>query len=215
MIVPLLDLGRRIEKHRSRIDSAIERVLNNGNFILGLEVENFETLFAAFIGVQHCVGVANGTDALELALRAVNVQSGDKVATVANAGYYTTTALNSIGAIPFYMDVDAATKNVTLEEVKRAVANGVSIVVVTHLYGLAIGEIREIANFCRNSFVRLIEDCAQSHGAQLHGQKVGSFGDVAAFSFYPTKNLGALGDAGAVMTRNQDIAAAVKKLRAS
>jgi dTDP-4-amino-4,6-dideoxygalactose transaminase len=157
--------------------------------------------------------VANGTDAIELALKALGVKPGDQVATVANAGMYTTTALLAIGAEPLFMEVDLGSRNVTFEEVTNAINAGVKAVVVTHLYGLAVPESREIAALCKSRNVRLLEDCAQAHGAKVAGQRVGTFGDAATFSFYPTKNLGALGDGGAVVTNNPEIAEKVSRLR--
>jgi dTDP-4-amino-4,6-dideoxygalactose transaminase len=157
--------------------------------------------------------VANGTDALELAMRAVGVRNGQRVATVANAGFYTSTAVRAIGAVPFFLDVDLETRVVTLKEVERALLEKVSAVVVTHLYGQAVPEIDEMAALCRTSGVPLIEDCAQAHGASIKGQRVGSFGDMGCFSFYPTKNLGALGDGGAVVCQTTELAERVGRLR--
>ena len=211
--IPVANLSRHIQKHRSRIEAAINRVLDSGHFILGKEVTAFEDSFAAYIGVRHCVGVANGTDAIELALRVMGVGNETKVATVGNAGCYTTTALNAIGAVPIYMDVDLMSRNVTLFEVSQAIKSGAEAVVVTHLYGMAVAEIEEIARLCRISSVPLIEDCAQAPGAQINNRKVGSFGDASCFSFYPTKNLGALGDAGAVTTSSDEIWEMLRKLR--
>lgn len=198
---------------RGGIDSAIKRVLDRGWFVLGPEVKEFENRFSNYIGVKRTVSVANGTDAIELSLRAVGIAKDDFVATVANAGMYTTTALMAIGAKPFFIDVNINTKNTTLEECERAIKFGVKAIVITHLYGMALQDIEEIAALCKKHSVPLVEDCAQSHGAKINGKITGSFGDVAAFSFYPTKNLGALGDGGAVVTDNEEIANHVTKLR--
>ena len=191
----------------------MQRVLASGWLVLGPEVRQFEQSFADYLGANHCVSVANGTDALELALRAVGVTIGDRVATVANAGMYATTAMLAIGAKPFFMDVDLDARCTTLTEVKKAVEAGVNAVVVTHLYGLAVPEISQIAHFCTQKDIPLLEDCAQAHGAQINEKHVGTFGDAASFSFYPTKNLGALGDGGAVVTNNPSIAEKVGLLR--
>lgn len=207
------DLAARIAAHREPLAQATRRVIESGWLVLGPEVKQFETAFAAFLSARHCVGVGNGTDALELALRALGVSAGDRVATVANAGMYTTIALRAIGAEPFFLDVDLASRNVTLAEVERALAGDVKAVVVTHLYGLAAAQIAQIARRCAQAGVALLEDCAQAHGARVDGRCVGAFGDAAAFSFYPTKNLGALGDGGAVVTSRDDIAAGVLALR--
>ncbi|MBA2656664.1 MAG: DegT/DnrJ/EryC1/StrS family aminotransferase [Tatlockia sp.] len=207
------DLSARGMRYKDLIHRAAYRVIDSGWWILGPECKEFEQLFAAYIGTAHCVGVANGTDAIELALKAIGIRAGDLVATVANAGMYTSSSLLAIGALPFFMDVDPETSCVTLNEVMRAVKAGVKAVVVTHLYGQAVPEIAEISQFCKKSKVFLLEDCAQAHGATIHGKRVGSFGDAASFSFYPTKNLGALGDGGAVVTSNAETAEQLSMLR--
>lgn len=203
----------KIEKYKSSIELAVARVIASGWFILGPELQNFEKRFAAYLGADYCMGVANGTDAIELSLRALGICAGDRVATVANAGMYTTTAVLAIGAVPVFMDVDIKMHNTTLAEVMAAISSGVKAVVVTHLYGLAVAEIEAIADYCAKNNVPLLEDCAQAHGAKIKNKQVGTFGDVASFSFYPTKNLGALGDAGAVVTQTAAIAEKIKLLR--
>jgi aminotransferase EvaB len=211
--IPVSSVKRRTEKYVNAIESAIARVIESANFILGTEVKNFEQSFAEYIGTKYCIGVANGTDAIELGLRAIGVKPGDLVGTVANAGNYAGTAIGAIGAIPLYMEVDLTSRNVMSSEVSRAIREGVKAIIVTHLYGMAVGEIWEIAKNCKDENVGLLEDCAQAHGAEVNGKKVGSFGDVASFSFYPTKNLGALGDGGAITTSDEFIFREVLKLR--
>ena len=213
MRVPFVDLKRKLLKHSARTDQEISRVFNRGIFILGPEVKNFEDKFSEYIGADYCVGAANGTDALEIALRACGVQMHNKVATVANAGFYTSTALHAIGAEPVYMDVDLETRNVVLESVRQAIKEGVYAVVITHLYGLAVAETEAIIRLCNKHGVVVVEDCAQAHGASINGKRVGSFGDAAAFSFYPTKNLGAYGDAGAVVNSVKSIYESAVALR--
>jgi dTDP-4-amino-4,6-dideoxygalactose transaminase len=207
------NLSARMAQHKELITAATNRVIASGWWILGPECKNFEQLFSTYLGVKHCIAVANGTDAIELALKAMNIGPEDKVATVANAGMYTTSSLLAIGAIPFFMDVDCDNYCVTLAEVMRAIDAGVKTIVVTHLYGQAIPEIAQIAQFCTENNIGLVEDCAQAHGAEIKGKRVGSFGDAATFSFYPTKNLGALGDGGAVVTDNAEIAEQIRLLR--
>ena len=207
------DLKLHSEKYREQTEAAIARVLDRGWFVLGPEVNAFEAQFAQYIGVAKAVSLANGTDALELALRAVGVGKNDLVATVANAGMYTTTALIAIGATPMFMDVDQASRTATLRECERALYAGVKAIVVTHLYGRAAPDIHAIAALCAQHKIPLLEDCAQAHGAKVDGKMVGSFGDIACFSFYPTKNLGALGDGGAVVTNNMQLADTVTRLR--
>jgi dTDP-3-amino-2,3,6-trideoxy-4-keto-D-glucose/dTDP-3-amino-3,4,6-trideoxy-alpha-D-glucose/dTDP-2,6-dideoxy-D-kanosamine transaminase len=207
------NLSPKLNNHRQAIDAAVARVLSRSWFILGPEVTAFEKAFAEYIGVEFCLTVANGTDALEIGLRSVGIKSGDTVATTANSGFYTSTAILAIGASPIYLDVDVQSRVVTLSEVKRAIALGAKAIVATHLFGQAIPDIIEIADLCQLHSVSLIEDCAQSHGAKIEGQQVGSFGDVGCFSFYPTKNLGALGDGGAIVTNQSELAKQITAFR--
>ncbi|MFG6206193.1 DegT/DnrJ/EryC1/StrS family aminotransferase [Pseudomonas retamae] len=207
------NLAAKIDKYKSQINASVQRVVESGWVVLGPEVKRFEKAFAEYLKAGHCVSVANGTDAIELALKALGVAEGDQVATVANAGMYTTTSVLAIGATPLFMDVDADTHVVTLAGVKQAIEAGAKAVVVTHLYGLAVPDIKAIAAYCAEHKVALLEDCAQAHGAERDGQRVGTFGDASSFSFYPTKNLGALGDGGAVVTNSAAIAQRVAQLR--
>lgn len=207
------NLSARIAAHQTEIKAATERVISSGWLVLGPEVREFEKAFASWVGTSHCISLANGTDAIELSLKAMDIVAGNYVATTANAGMYTTTALLAIGAEPIYMDVDLDTCCTTLAEVVRAIDAGAKAVVATHLYGQAIPEILAIAQYCAQNNIPLLEDCAQAHGAKINGQYVGTFGDAASFSFYPTKNLGALGDGGAVVTNSCFIAERLALLR--
>lgn len=207
------DLSARIAHYQDQIKAAVNRVVDSGWLVLGPEVKRFEADFAAYLGARECIGVANGTDAIELGLKALGVAAGDRVATVANAGMYTTTALLAIGAEPFFMDVDLDSRCAALDDVARALDGGVKAVVVTHLYGLGAPDIAAIAALCAQRGVPLFEDCAQAHGAIVDGKRVGTFGAASSFSFYPTKNLGALGDGGAVVTSDPAIAQRVRALR--
>jgi len=209
----LNDLSAHIHGYEVQLKAAVGAVIDGGWLVLGPHVRQFEKAFAQYVGAAHCVSLANGTDAIELALNALGVHRDDRVATTANAGMYTSTALLAIGAEPIYMDVDIDSRNVSLSEVHRAIDVGAKAVVVTHLYGLAVPEIQDIAVLCKKRNVRLLEDCAQAHGARVAGRCVGTFGDAASFSFYPTKNLGALGDGGALVTNNPIIAEQVLRLR--
>lgn len=191
---------------------AIRRVLDSHWYILGKEVEAFEAEFAAYTGVPHCISLANGSDALVLALRGVGVQHNDTVVVIANAGFYSSTALHAVGACPSYVDVDEDSLTMSVDALSQALAQAPKAVIVTHLYG-QLADMPAIVKLCRSAGVPLIEDCAQAHGALLDGKKAGSWGDVACFSFYPTKNLGALGDGGAVTTGNEGIAARIRCLR--
>jgi aminotransferase EvaB len=211
--IPLNDLARQNLLMRDDLTRAVGRVIERGWYVLGPAGADFEKAFAAYCGAEHAVGVANGTDALELALRAVGVNRGHKVATVANAGNYASTAIRAIGADPLYVDVDAETYLVSIEALSRALARDtVAAVIVTHLYG-RLAEIERIAAICAPLGIPVVEDVAQAHGATRNGKAAGSFGAAGCFSFYPTKNLGALGDGGAVTTNDAAIAERVKQLR--
>lgn len=192
--------------------SPVKRVIDRHWYVLGEEVASFEKEFAAFLGVNHCVSVANGTDALEIAMRTTGVGPGDHVVMVANAGFYGSTAAYSIGAVPIYVDVDPVSLTMSPQALAEALKLKPKAVVVTHLYG-QLANVEEIHRLTSEAGVPLIEDCAQSHGASLNGKQAGSFGEVACFSFYPTKNLGALGDGGAVVTNDLKTAATARALR--
>ena len=207
------DLGRHTTPLRAELLSALETVLDSGHFILGRELAAFEHEFADFCRVGDCVGVANGTDALELGLRACGVRPGDSVAAVANAGLYGTTAIRALHAQPLYVDVDPATGLVQLDALADTCRrHRPRAMIVTHLYGRMVDmpAVMEIANA---SGTIAVEDCAQAHGAVLADRPAGSWGAAGCFSFYPTKNLGALGDAGAVVTGDAAIAARIRQLR--
>ena len=191
---------------------ALLRVLDSNYFVMGKEVAKFEEEFAAYTGIAHCISVANGTDALELALRALDLQPGQAVACVANASFYSATAIHLAGGVPLYVDVDEQSLTMAPQTLERALRDKPAAVIVTHLYG-QLAAIEDLAAMCRAAGVPLIEDCAQSHGASRGGRQAGSFGDIACFSFYPTKNLGALGDGGAVLTADDKLATRLKGLR--
>lgn len=200
---------------RAAIDAAIARVLEGGSYILGPEVERFERDFAAFIGRRHAVGVASGTDALVLALKALEPAPGDYVITVSHTAVATVAAIELAGARPLLVDIDAATMTLDAACLARALAappGRVAAIVPVHLYGQA-ADLDAILALARRHGVRVVEDCAQCHGARLGGERLGGFGDLAAFSFYPTKNLGAFGDGGMVVTEDDALAARIGALR--
>jgi dTDP-3-amino-2,3,6-trideoxy-4-keto-D-glucose/dTDP-3-amino-3,4,6-trideoxy-alpha-D-glucose/dTDP-2,6-dideoxy-D-kanosamine transaminase len=194
------------------LERAIVGVLASGHFILGPEVQAFEQRFAEYCGVSHCLGVANGTDALELSLRVLGVQPTDRVAIVANAGSYSSTAVRAVGATPVWVDVDSQSMTMAPEQLAPVLADRIAAVIVTHLYG-QLADIEGLLSVARTAGVPLIEDCAQSHGARRHGRVAGSFGDLGCYSFYPTKNLGALGDGGAIVTSDEGLATRLRSLR--
>ena len=192
--------------------SAVKKVLDRHWYVLGEEVAGFESEFANYVGVGHCVSMANGTDAIEIALRSVGIGRGDLVVTVANAGFYSSTAIHAVGATPVYVDINASCMTMSVEALIEALKQKPKCVIVTHLYG-QMADIKELLALARAAGVMLIEDCAQSNGAKTKGRQAGSWGDAACFSFYPTKNLGAMGDGGAVVTNNDELAAKLKILR--
>ncbi len=194
------------------LGAAVQRVVDSRWYVLGREVSEFEREFAEYCGVPHCVGVANGTEALELALRAVGAGAGDRIALVANAGFYGSTAVREIGAIPVYADVDPRTLTMAPAALRTVLERGAKAIIVTHLYG-QLADVTAIGDLASEFGIPIIEDCAQAHGAALRGRRAGSFGTVGCFSFYPTKNLGALGDAGAITTSSPQIAARLRSLR--
>jgi dTDP-4-amino-4,6-dideoxygalactose transaminase len=216
MIIPQTDPKANYLAHKTEIDAAIARVLNSGRYILGEEVGAFEKEFAAYIGVDYACGVGNGTDALALSLRACDVGPGDLVFTVSHTAVATVAAIELVGAMPVFVDIDPTTFTMAPDSLEAALANkpaGIpKAIIPVHLYGHPV-DMQHIMAIARRHGLYVIEDCAQSHGAALAGRKTGAWGDIAAFSFYPTKNLGALGDGGMVVTGNADLANKVKLLR--
>jgi dTDP-4-amino-4,6-dideoxygalactose transaminase len=210
--IAINDLLRQTVNLHAELAGSVNRVLASGWYILGRECAAFEEEFAAYCGVPHCVSVANGTDALELALRSLAIGPGDTVATVANAGGYSTTAIRAAGAEPLFIDIDAATMNMSAADLAARLTPRVRAVIATHLYG-RMADLPALLAAATAAGVPLIEDCAQAHGASLAGRKAGSWGALACFSFYPTKNLGALGDGGAITTADAQFAAKVRSLR--
>ena len=210
--IAMNDLGRQTRALQSQLSECVNRVIASGWYILGAECAAFETEFAAYCGTAHCVTVANGTDALELALRAVGIGPGDRVATVANAGGYSTTAIRATGAEPLYVDIDPVTMNMSAGDLAQRLTPGTRAVIATHLYG-RMADLPALLAVTEGAGIPLIEDCAQSHGASLAGRKAGSWGALACFSFYPTKNLGALGDGGAITTNDEALARKARALR--
>lgn len=210
--VRLFDAARVLQPYRAAIDAAIAAVLDSGQFVLGPVVADFEARFAQYCGVAHAIGVGNGSDALELALRALGVGAGSSVATVANAGGYATQAIRACGGVPVYVDIDPDTLLVDCSALSAVLAKRPAALIVTHLYG-QLAPITRIVAECAALGVRVVEDCAQSHGAARGGRRAGSFGRIGCFSFYPTKNLGAFGDGGALVTNDAELAARLRALR--
>lgn len=213
--IPVNSLLRHVTPLRAELAAAATEIIHSGYFVLGPSVAELEKAFAAYCGAAECIGVANGTDALELSLKAVGVGAGDRVAVAANAAMYGTSAVLACGGEPVFVDIEPGLGVMAPAALEAALVGqpGIKAVIVTHLYG-RLAAVEALSGLCRAHGVKLIEDCAQAHGAQLpDGRRAGSFGDVASFSFYPTKNLGALGDGGAVVSNDHELAERVRKLR--
>lgn len=212
--IPVNALDRHILPLKDSLAQASAAVIESGHFVLGPNVKAFEREFAAYCGVSDCVGVANGTEALELGLRSIGITRGKRVALVANAAMYGTTAVLACDAEPVFVDIDPVTHTLDPKSLEATLASGpVDAVIVTHLYG-RLANMEAIMALADKHGVAVFEDCAQSHGARdASGRRAGSFGMAASFSFYPTKNLGAIGDGGAVVTNDPRIADTLRKLR--
>lgn len=209
--VPLTNFLAEYQAIKGGIDEAILRVLESGWFILGPEVEKFEREMANYVGTKFAVGVASGTDALTLSLKALGIKKEDGVIIPANV-YPTAFGVSLSGAKLQLADVDPNTLNVSAKTLRDGIDRSTKVIVVVHLYGNPV-DIRPIAELAKKRRLYLIEDCAQAAGAEYKNRKVGTFGDVSCFSFYPTKNLGAYGDGGAVLTNNRDLAEKVRLWR--
>jgi dTDP-4-amino-4,6-dideoxygalactose transaminase len=210
--IPVASPLKQYQAHKHAIDEAISRVLLSGRYILGDEVAGFEREFAGYLGAQHCVAVANGTEALCLALKACGIRAGDEVITVSHTAVATVAAIELIGAVPVFVDIDPVSRCLDYTLIEGALSPRTRAVLPVHVYGqpAAMEEICAIAvkhNLC------VVEDCAQACGAMIADRKAGTFGHAAAFSFYPTKNLGAIGDGGAVVTEDPAVSERVRILR--
>jgi dTDP-4-amino-4,6-dideoxygalactose transaminase len=217
--VPFNDLSRSSKALNKAIAQKAAEIAISGTYILGPEVAAFEDELADYLQLNNCIGVASGTDALSLSLLALGVKHDDSILTMANAGCYTTIAARSIGADPVFVDVSPNSLQMTLEGVRQSLAaaykSGLKpkAIVVTHLFGQLNQETEEIASFAKGEGLSIIEDCAQALGARNLNGMAGSFGDLSTFSFYPTKNLGASGDGGAVAGNSSELSNKVRKLR--
>lgn len=212
IVIQINNLSLHTNALREPLLAAITRVIDSGWFILGPELEAFEREFTEWCGAAHGVGVANGTEAIELALCALGVKPGDEVIVAANAGMYSTIALLAIGAIPIFADVDAQHMNIDPAAVAAAISPRTTAIIATHLYG-RLARMPELKSLASRHGIALLEDCAQAHGASLDGIRAGAWGDAASFSFYPTKNLGGLGDGGLVTCRDNAVAERLRRLR--
>ncbi|MGZ4314835.1 MAG: DegT/DnrJ/EryC1/StrS family aminotransferase, partial [Gaiellaceae bacterium] len=207
-----LDLSRHVAVLRPELDAAAAEVMEAGRFVGGEIVDRFERDFAAWCGAEYAVGVASGTDAITIALQATGIGPGDEVITVANTCVPTVAGIERSGAAPVLVDAAEETMTIDPEQVAAAVGSRTRAIVPVHLYGRC-ADMDPILQIATEHGLKVVEDCAQAHGATYRGRRVGTMGDVAAFSFYPTKNVGALGDAGAVVTNDEDVAGRARLLR--
>ena len=210
--IPFNDLARHTARYREELQDVIVRVLNAGRYVLGEELDRFETTFASYCGTRFSVGVASGTDAITIALQAAGVVPGDEVITAANTCVPTIVGIEGAGARPVLVDCEETTYTLDPALIEEAITPRTKAIVPVHLYGQC-ADLDQILGLAQRYGINVVEDCAQAHGAEYDGRRAGSFGLAGAFSFYPTKNLGALGDGGAVVTNDADIAARARLLR--
>ncbi len=210
--IPLVDLKAQYAAIRPQVDAAMQQVLESTQFIMGPQVAEFEAAFAAYCGVDHCVGVGSGTAALELVLRALEIGPGDEVITVAHTFIATAEAISAVGATPVFVDIDPLTYTLDPDAVEAVIGSATRAVIPVHLYGQP-ADMTRINAVAQAYGLAVVEDAAQAHGAVWQGTRAGGLADAACFSFYPGKNLGAYGDAGAVTTHRADLAERVRLLR--
>lgn len=212
MNIPSIDLKAQHQSIRPEIEAAIAEVFARGAFILGEETQAFEREFADFCGVAHAIGVDSGTSALHLALRACGIGPGDEVISVSHTAVATIAAIEMCAARPVLVDITPETMTMDPSRLEQALSPRTRAILPVHLYGCP-ANLDEILDFAKKHHLFVIEDCAQAHGATWRGKPVGGWGDISAFSFYPTKNLGAYGDGGAILTGNPELAQKVRLLR--
>lgn len=212
MMIPLVDLKAQYNTIKTEIDNTIQRVLDSTSFIMGEELERFEEEFALFCNIKYAIGVANGSDALILALRACDISKDDEVITVPNTFIATTEAITHVGGKIVFVDINPKTYTIDVLKIEEKISNKTRAIIPVHLYGQP-ANMDPIMRLAKKYNLKVIEDAAQAHGAEYKDKKVGSIGDVACFSFYPGKNLGAYGDAGMITTNSEEIAQKVKLLR--
>jgi len=205
MKIPFVDLKAQYDSIRADIDTAIANVINETAFIKSPYIAEFEKAFAAFIGIRNCIGCANGTDAIEIALRALEIGPGDEVIVPANTWISTAEAVTTAGAKVVFVDNHPELYTIDVSKIEEKISSRTKAIIQVHLYGLP-AEMDTVMSLARSYNLKVIEDCAQCHGAKYKGQTTGTFGDIATFSFFPGKNLGAYGDAGGIVTNNDDLA---------
>jgi len=209
MQIPFVDLKSQYESIKEEIDNAISTVISQTAFIGGAHLNNFEEAFSSFCNVKHCIGVGNGTDALFIALKSIGIKQGDEVITAANSFIATSEAVTMTGAKVVFADINPQTYNIDTSKIQEKITPKTKAIIPVHLYGQP-ADMDFISNIAKKYNLKIVEDAAQAHGAIYKGKKVGSLGDIACFSFYPGKNLGAYGDGGTVVTDNDEFAEKVR-----
>jgi dTDP-4-amino-4,6-dideoxygalactose transaminase len=204
-MIPFVDLNAQYQNIREDIDEAIRNCINRGTFINGKIVTEFENKFASYIGTKYCVGCGNGTDALEIILHSLGIGPGDEVIVPALSWIATAECVNNVGAEPVFVDINPLDYNIDYNRIEEKISSYTKAIIPVHLYG-GPSEMTEIMRIAEKHSLYVVEDCAQAHGAEYYGQKAGSFGVASAFSFFPSKNLGAFGDAGAIITNDLNLA---------
>ena len=210
--VPFVDLKQQYNSIKTEIDAAIAHVVENTSFILGPQVRAFEAAFAEYVGAHACIGVNSGTAALQLALMAAGIGAGDEVIVPSFTFFATAEAVSVLGATPIFVDVDPASYTVTAASIERAITSRTRAVIPVHLYGQA-ADLDPILELAKTHHLHVIEDAAQAHGAEYKSKRVGALGSSGCFSFYPSKNLGAYGEAGAIVTNDEELATRLRLLR--
>jgi dTDP-4-amino-4,6-dideoxygalactose transaminase len=210
MKIPFVDLKKQYISIKDDIDNAIEKVLSETAFIGGSYVESFEKSFAKFCGVKHCIGVGNGTDAIFIALKAMGIKPNDEVITVANSFIATSEAITLAGAKVVFVDINPKTYTIDVTKIENKITKNTKVIIPVHLYGQP-ADMDPILDLAKKYNLKVLEDSAQGHASSYKGRRIGSIGDVTTFSFYPGKNLGAYGDAGAIVTNNEELAIEARK----
>ena len=210
--VPFVDLGRTYLPLKNEINQAIQKVIDSSAFILGIEVEKFENKFSKYLNVKYCAGVSSGTSALQMALKACDIGNGDEVITTSHSWVSTAEAISNVGAKPIFVDIDKDSYNIDPKKIKKHISKKTKCILPVHLYGNP-ADMKRICRIAKENKLFVIEDAAQAHGAKIDDKFCGTFGDLACFSFFPSKNLGSFGDAGAVVGNNKRLVENVKKLR--
>jgi dTDP-4-amino-4,6-dideoxygalactose transaminase len=210
-MIPFADLKRQYQNHKTEIDACIHKSLENTAFIGGNGILEFEKSFSEYLSVENCVACANGTDSIEILLKAMGIKEGDEVLVPAISWISTSEAVSSLGASPVFVDIDPNTYTIDVQLIQSKITPKTKTIIPVHLYGQP-ANMKAIMEIARKFDLKVLEDCAQAHGAKIENQLVGSFGDAASFSFYPGKNLGAYGDAGCMVSNSNEIAKAARRI---